>query len=280
MLIFAVGICIGLVLGLTGAGGSALAVPLLVILAGLPVQDAVGIALLAVAVSAALGAIQSLRVGAVLRNPAIVLAISGALFAPIGNAVGSNISPELLATLFAALALVIAIRLFVQALKSADEDIVVRAGISDRYNAVEPICRMNSSGSGFEWRPRCVGSLAAGGTAVGFLAGLFGVGGGFLIVPLLLYLTNTSMHQIVGTSLVVITLTSATAFLAYLLRTSIEERDALILASVGALVGMSVSITVAGKVPGILLQKLFALTLVAFALLLLAKSATAVLGNL
>ena len=54
-MVFVVGIIIGLVLGLTGAGGSVFAVPLLMMLLGLPVQQAIGLSLGAVAISAMYG---------------------------------------------------------------------------------------------------------------------------------------------------------------------------------------------------------------------------------
>ena len=52
-----IGIVIGLVLGLTGAGGSVFAVPLLMIIAGLDIHQAIGLSLLAVAASAIFGSI-------------------------------------------------------------------------------------------------------------------------------------------------------------------------------------------------------------------------------
>ena len=54
-----IGVVIGLVLGLTGAGGSIFAVPLLMLLLDLPINDAIGIALGAVAVSALIGTLST-----------------------------------------------------------------------------------------------------------------------------------------------------------------------------------------------------------------------------
>ena len=71
-----IGIVIGLVLGLTGAGGSVFAVPLLMIIAGLDVHQAIGLSLLAVAASAIFGSIRNGRQQTVLWLPAIMLSIS------------------------------------------------------------------------------------------------------------------------------------------------------------------------------------------------------------
>jgi len=59
-------------------------------------------------------------------------------------------------------------------------------------------------------------TVVAGGTAVGLLSGLVGVGGGFLIVPALVLLAGVPMASAVGTSLAVITLNSFTGFAKYL----------------------------------------------------------------
>lgn len=268
MIILLVGIVIGVVLGLTGAGGSVVAVPLLILFAGLPATDAVGIALLAVAVSAGLGAVKSWRSDAVLKNPAIVLAISGAVFSPIGNVIGSKISSDVLLGAFAILAIIVAIRMWQQAGSNLEASSVVRAGIDSNYRAKAPVCRMNNNFE-FEWKPKCVGALALGGVAAGLLAGLFGVGGGFLVVPLLVYLTGVSMHQVIGTSLVVITIVSASAFLAYILRTPIENYYALFFATAGATIGMGAGILFSKKIPANVLQKVFATSLVLLSLTLL-----------
>ena len=56
--------------------------------------------------------------------------------------------------------------------------------------------------------------IAAAGTAVGFLTGLFGVGGGFVIVPALTLVLGLTMPQAVGTSLLVIAINAAMALAA------------------------------------------------------------------
>ena len=58
-----VGLLIGLTLGLTGAGGAAFALPLLILLVGLPVQQAIGLSLAAVALGAGYGAVRRARDG-------------------------------------------------------------------------------------------------------------------------------------------------------------------------------------------------------------------------
>jgi uncharacterized membrane protein YfcA len=71
-----------------------------------------------------------------------------------------------------------------------------------------------------------VGVIGAG-TGVGFLTGLFGVGGGFVVVPALTLLLGLGMAEAIGTSLVVISINSATALAARMATTTIDWRVAL-----------------------------------------------------
>ena len=103
-----IGLIIGLVLGLTGAGGSIFAVPLLMLLLGLPINDAIGIALGAVAVSALIGTLSNWRAQYILWVPALSLGLAGALVAPIGKYLGSQLSPTMLLMGFCLLAFIIA----------------------------------------------------------------------------------------------------------------------------------------------------------------------------
>ena len=69
------GIGVGLILGITGAGGAVLAVPALVLLLGLPISQAAPIALIAVGISAAVGALIGLKQGILRYKAAGTLAI-------------------------------------------------------------------------------------------------------------------------------------------------------------------------------------------------------------
>ena len=71
-----IGIVLGLLLGLTGAGGSLVALPLLLSL-HLPLRDAIGVSLVAVAMSAFVGAVPRARLGQVAWRPALLLVHGG-----------------------------------------------------------------------------------------------------------------------------------------------------------------------------------------------------------
>ena len=90
-LLLVIGILIGAVLGLTGAGGSVLAVPLLLICLKLDPASATGLALGVVAASSGYGAIQRIRQREILWIPAALFGISGAIFAPPGRLLASHL---------------------------------------------------------------------------------------------------------------------------------------------------------------------------------------------
>ncbi len=190
------GILVGAVLGLTGAGGGILAVPALVFGLGWPVSRAAPIALIAVATAAALGAVEGLRRGLVRYRAAAFMASVGMLLAPAGLRVAAAAPEKLLLLAFAAAMLVVAGRMF-------------RHAASTRGHGAPPPARIDPATGRLRWTARTTGALAAIGAASGFLTGLLGVGGGFLIVPALRRFTDIAMPGIVATSLAVIAIVSA-----------------------------------------------------------------------
>jgi uncharacterized membrane protein YfcA len=64
--------------------------------------------------------------------------------------------------------------------------------------------------------------VLAAGTVIGFLTGLFGVGGGFIIVPALTLALKLPMPEAIGTSLLVIVINSATALTTRIATASID----------------------------------------------------------
>ena len=113
------GICIGAVLGLTGAGGGMLAVPALVAVLGWTIQQATPVALIAVAASAAIGAIDGLKRGLVRYKAAILMVLIGAPFTAIGVRVAAQLPQHWLMILFALVMLIAATRLFLRARQTA-----------------------------------------------------------------------------------------------------------------------------------------------------------------
>lgn len=182
------GLFIGLALGALGAGGSILAVPALVHLAGQPLAAAIPTSLIVVGVSAAAALAPRLRGGGVRWPVALVFGAAGVPAAFGGAALGRTLSPRLLMLGFALLMAVVAVRMLRERTRSGGA------------------CR--TRGGGVEWRT-CLPSALGTGAVVGVLTGLFGVGGGFLIVPALTLLLGLGAAEAVATSLVVIVINSA-----------------------------------------------------------------------
>jgi hypothetical protein len=262
----AVGCLIGAVLGLTGAGGSVLAVPLLFLLHIDPVS-ATGLALGVVASSSAYCAVQRIRHHEVLWIPALLFGASGALFAPPGRWLASYIPVSVLLGGFALLALGIAFRMLHQSIKQPEQACVVRAGDHLQDPAEPLLCRL-SDGGHFDWRLRCMAGLSGGGVLTGLLSGLFGVGGGFLIVPFLNQLNGVPMRQAVATSLVIIAVISSSGFITHV---AVYSVDWIVLGqlALGGTTGMALGSIIAKKLAGVHLQQFFAATIIVMALLLL-----------
>ncbi len=177
---------IGLSLGLTGAGGSIITLPVLVYLAGVAPKEAVGLSLFIVGAAALAGALQRLRGGGIHVMAALMFALSGMLGAAFGARLTPLVSGQLLMILFAALMIVVAANML---LGKKDE--------------LTPCA---------ECKPlRCL--LA--GLAVGVLTGFIGVGGGFLLLPALVKFAKLPLRQATGTSLAVIAFNSAAGFLGH-----------------------------------------------------------------
>ncbi len=180
----AAGALIGLVLGLVGGGGSILAVPLLVYVVGVESPHAaIGTAAVAVALNAAASLGGHARAGTVKWPCAAVFALAGVLGATLGAEVGKAMDGERLLALFGALMIVVG-----------------GSMLRPRNGADKPDVRLQRDTAGY-LLPR----LIPIGLLVGLLAGFFGIGGGFLIVPGLMLATGMPLRSAIGTSLVVVT---------------------------------------------------------------------------
>ncbi len=265
----AIGLLIGSILGLTGAGGSIFAVPLLVLLLGLAPSEAMGTALGAVAVGAAIGAIAQRT--QVLRLPALLIALCGSLAAPFGKYLSTIVSDTLLVIGFSVIAITIAARMLSQALSKPTLTTYVRASVPESHEVSQAMaCRFSATGQ-FQLKPRCIAGLVIGGSFIGFASGLFGVGGGFLIVPLLIFLSSLPMPRAVATSLATITIISGSGFVAHLAISGFENTERLMPIFLGAVAGMLMSQQFSKKLAGPKLQIIFSVLLIFVVLILLVQ---------
>lgn len=245
------GIAVGVVLGLAGAGGGLIAVPLLMWGLRWPLQQAVPVALLAVCAATTLGAVVGWKASRVRYRAAALIAIMGLLFAPLGVWAAHTLPTELLTATFTLLSLFAAWRLWRTACAST-------GSISD---PVARICRLDPQTGRLVWSWRCALALSTLGGMSGFLATLLGIGGGIFIVPTLRSISELSMHSVVGTSLMATALISAPA--AALLVASGRELPWTIVGpfALGALAGILAGRWLAQRIAAHRLQQVFSILL-------------------
>lgn len=248
VMILVLGLAVGAIMAMTGAGGGILAVPLLIFGTGLGLPQAAPIGLLAVGMSAALGAALGLKAGLVRYKAALLMATTGMLFAPAGVWLGGRIDNRWLSILFAFILLFVACRAFRQS----------GSGAAKKQGDPAPPCIRSSDTGRFIWTTRCARALALSGSVAGLLSGLLGVGGGFVIVPALTRSSDLAIQSIVATSLAVIALVSISAVMSSALAGSLDTGVALPFTG-GALAGMLAGRLVSTYLAGPQLQKGFAI---------------------
>jgi len=251
------GFAIGLALGLTGGGGSVFAVPLLVYGLGTPLHEAVVISLAAVGVTALGGGLARMRDGQAEPRTALMFGLSGVLGAPLGAWLHPRFPEAVLLASFALLMLVVAVRMWRQARWQPEATRLIRAGSDPADDLAGPVCHYDAGGR-LQFTSRCAIRLTLAGTVTGVLSGLFGVGGGFLVVPALVLIASLPMRRAVVTSLWVIAIVSAIGFAAHLLAGQRLNLTLTVGFVGGGLVGMAFGMAVGRRIAGPALQRLFA----------------------
>lgn len=246
------GIGIGFILGITGAGGAVLAVPALVLLSDLSISEAAPIALIAVSISAAFGALIGLKQGVLRYKAAISLAISGLIFSPFGLWLSSLIPNSTLTLLFVSLLVYIAVRMLIQAYKE------LHSQSTQQETGFGPPCQLDTTRGKLIWTLQCFRAMILAGSITGLISGLLGVGGGFIIIPALRRSTNLNMQSMTATSLGAITLISLSGVMSSAISHTMDWEIALPFSS-GCLSGMIAARAIAKKISGPRLQQAFAL---------------------
>ena len=238
ILVILLGILIGAIMGLTGAGGGILAVPVLVVGMHWTMQQAAPVALIAVAAGAAVGAIDGFRHRLVRYKAAILMAICGVPMTRVGQQLAHILPQHLLMAGFATLMLIVSWRFYKQS----------KNNLSDSDDHLR-LAFINSDTGKFIWTPISSMIIASIGMLTGLMTGLLGVGGGFLIVPLLRRFTHLAVPGIVATSLFVITLVGSGGVISALLsgaKLPVFETVSFVLAMI---IGMLIGRTVSRKLP-------------------------------
>jgi uncharacterized membrane protein YfcA len=262
-LTLAIGVFVGILMGLTGAGGGILSVPLLVFLLHLPISEAGPIALTAITISASVGAMIGLNAKMLRYKAAVFMALFGLLLSPLGLWLAQKTPNTPLLILFSLVLMYVSIRMLLQVrrIMSGKSMPIVKA----------PPCQLDLSIGKLIWTVPCARALMFAGASAGFLSGLLGVGGGFILVPALNKFTDLPMKSIVATSLGVLAIVSAGgAFIS--LASGTLNMGIAIPFSIGSLLGLLLGKFLEKKISGPRVQQIFAIFTLIIAVSLLIKA--------
>ncbi len=260
------GLIVGLIIGALGGGGSILTVPLLVFALGLSAQEATGASLIIVGITAVVASISHARSGHTRWRTGLLIAAAGIPASILGTRLTRLVEENVLLLVFAAVMLVAATGMLLRAGHEHDEhppagnasnEAAHPAGsAAHTATATRPVQQATSATG---WRVAL--QLIAAGSLIGFLTGFLGVGGGFVIVPVLVIALSWPMPVAVGTSLLVIALNSAVALAA---RTGQDDFawDVIVPFTLTAIVGSLLGKKVADRVNATTLTRAFAALLV------------------
>ena len=236
------GLAIGVVVGAVGGGGAILALPVLIYVLGEPVGPASTASLVVVSVAAAIGAGSLARHGRVCWRLAFTFALPAAVGSLLGTIASRNVGASALVLAFVPVMLIAAVATWRRAGESGED-------------------------GGCPHPP--LGRVALAGLLVGAMTGFFGVGGGFVIVPVLGLWLATPFRRAVATSLVIICLTGLAALTSHLLTGAKPDvaTTALLAGSTG--IGALVGTQVGERLPQAVLRRGFAVIVTAVAVALL-----------
>lgn len=244
------GAIVGFSLGFIGSGGSILAVPLLLYAVG--IEDphvAIGTSALAVSINAATNLFDHARKRNVRFREGLAFALPGVVGTMIGTQLGLLTPPGNLVFFFALLMLVIAARILFN--NSARKDFPDNRGSIRRSVVFSKLTIYTKSNFVVSHKLNLMGLF------VGLAAGYFGIGGGFLIVPSLLY-SGLNISNAIGTSLIPVSIFGATTALGYSLHSHINIAISLLFA-IGGVVGGFIGSNMLARVPKNIATNVFAI---------------------
>jgi len=237
---------VGLSLGLLGSGGAILTVPILVYLVHHDEKQAIAESFVIVGAIAVVGAVRAARARRIDLRSALLLAIPGIF----GTVVGVHVSQWIPG----------AVQLLVLA-----GLMITAAALMYRKPPAAPSPREGASEGGMP-TPGATALLVAQGVGLGFTTGFVGVGGGFLIVPVLVLLRKIPMQIAVGTSLAIIAVNSSTGCAKTLISGGPAlDWNVVVLFALLGVAGSLVGGALAGRMPQQALRRTFAVFLVAMA---------------
>lgn len=234
-------ILIGITLGLIGGGGSILTIPIMVYLFQVNPKLATTYSLFIVGFTASIGAVSHYRMGNIKLKSAVLFAVPSLITIILVRKIILPLVPEIIFTsnnfiltkdifIMAFFAILMIVASYSMIKKSKD------VAISALTNPLKVII---------------IGAL------VGIITGFLGAGGGFLIIPALLFFTGINMKQAVGTSLLIIAFNSLFGFLGDIVNGVVIDYTLLFTTAVFASMGIFIGTMLSKKIDGTKLKPAF-----------------------
>jgi uncharacterized membrane protein YfcA len=256
------GILVGILSAMFGIGGGIVMVPLLHIVFGLPAAASSGTSLFAILPTSLSGMIARLRDGTIRFKVGLVVGIAGACISPLGAWV-SDVVPGMYAMILTAVFIIFtAYKMFKRVYDT--RPVPADSSAPAKRERRAPLDYETTSA------PRLYAGCVALGMSVGFLSGYLGLGGGFLIVPILTWALGFTMKQATGTSLVSVAILAIPAFAMHALLGHVRWIFGLLLI-LGAIVGTRLGAVILRKVNDRLLTGLFGCVLVVSGILMIVR---------
>jgi len=234
-------VLIGITLGLVGGGGSILTVPILVYLFHIDPEEATSYSLFIVGITTMIGAYKHYKMGNLQIKSAIYFALPSVLSLLF---IRKIVLPRIPSHLFSIGEFVMTRNILIMVVFAL---LMIAASVSMIRKSEEP---ENVKSTNYI-------HLSLIGFGVGFITGFLGAGGGFLIIPALIFLAGLPMKQAVGTSLLIIFINSAIGFGGDLLGHPSLDYRLLFSVTAIAILGMLIGTALSKKIDGAKLKPLF-----------------------
>ena len=277
------GLIIGAFLGALGGGGAILTVPALVYLLGQSARDATTSSLIIVGAAAVTGMIGYARSGHVRWRLGLMFGVGGTVAAYAGTALNRQVNQHYLLISFAVVMGLAATGMLLRARNQkpvaaaaspagATSTIMFQNDADGQEGtvatrpappAIDLPAPSSEFGDGSRWN--AAAKILIAGLGVGFMTGFFGVGGGFVIVPVLVLLFNLPMPVAAATSLLIIAINSAASLVARA-STAHFHWSIIVPFTIAAMAASLGGKAIAGKLPDKMLTRIFAGMLIAIGL--------------
>lgn len=274
-----VGIVTGGITSLIGASGVMIIVPILTMFFNVSVHNAIGTSLLVDVIASLTVSYSYYKNGNIDLKSGIWIALTSIFGAQLGASFASNMGEGNLSSSFGIVLLIAGLGTFRKSYKkknqlAEDDDSITNAVSTENCDAIEKADSKKSLRKFLKFEKQWQKILAALiiGFGIGILSGIFGAGGGVMILIALIVIMSFPLHKAIGTSTLIMAITALSSTIGYASRGNIDI-ELSILISIGAILGGVIGSRYANKINEKTLQKLVGMcfTLMGITMVVLSK---------